>query len=199
MEEAAAREAEREAERERDVMMQPNGGGVSIEDEMAFGGFTSEENDRRYASAGSAASAGAGAGGGGAAGKVGGRPPAPGYGRNFFADSEEEVRSVLGWVCALSVFRYSLLGLGGVASRVLYCLIFASWSAFLDSQAAKLSGHGCGKATGGKGNGETSPIQQSVNACMYAAYPPTPYHEASSRPSHLSPSPTLSFQKTNNA
>lgn len=80
MEEAAAREAERER------MMQPNSGGVSNEDDMAFGGFTSEENDARYGSGS------AGAGGGVPAGAVGGRPPAPGYGRNFFADSEE-VRS----------------------------------------------------------------------------------------------------------
>eukprot|EP00903_Cladosiphon_okamuranus_P020075 g18441.t1 len=88
MEEAAARERERERER----MMQPHGGGVSIEDGMALDGFTSEEDDRRYGSAGSAASAGAvgGDGGGVPAGPVGGRPPALGYGRNFFADSEEE-------------------------------------------------------------------------------------------------------------
>lgn len=88
MEEAAAAAAARELEMMQDEAA--GGGATSFDNEMAFGGdFTSEESDR-YGPPSSSAGVGVGAG---AAKVVTGRPPAPGYGRNFFAESEE-VRTV---------------------------------------------------------------------------------------------------------
>ncbi|CAM9399954.1 unnamed protein product, partial [Pylaiella littoralis] len=171
MEEAAAAAAAAEAAaaaaaaaRDLEMMQDEVGGGgaSSFDNEMAFGGgFTSEDSDRCAPPSSSSPAVGGGGGGGGAAKVVTGRPPAPGYGRNFFADSEEDSEDD-------DVFVNPLAYMGPIGDKPPPADSFDErrWAAQRSGQRGGAA-EGAGGGTGGGGHGERTDDETEEDGAGY--------------------------------